>query len=331
MNDKEKRSDVFLRILSWLFSAFSSVSWSFSTIYESNKITLVILSIIALIITLVALHHIIKNNYSPRTKISRILLLLIPIIIFVGATFFMLRPIISDIVTSREKAIIKQLKKDMVWVKGGSFYMGATKEQENEAFEDEKPAHKESLPDYYICKYEVTQELWTAIMGENPSKTKGDKLPVVNVSYDDCLKFIDKLNEKTGEKFRLPTEAEWEYAARGGKKEKGYKYAGSDNLRDVAWYEMNSGKTIHEVCMKDSNELGLYDMSGNVLEWCQNEYNSNGYKYEPQSDSIQVNSHELFAMRGGSFLSEAKRSRVSYRQRAERGKKTKAIGFRLAK
>ena len=160
---------------------------------------------------------------------------------------------------------------DMVRVKAGTFTMGATAEMKN-PYDDEKPTHRVTLTnDYYIGKYEVTQALWQAVMGNNPSKFKGDNLPVEQVSWNDCQEFISKLNRITGKLFRLPTEAEWEYAARGGKKSRGYQYSGSNNLSDVAWYDDNSVIKIHAVGTKQPNKLGIY-MRGNVWEWCQDRY-----------------------------------------------------------
>lgn len=323
-----KKNDVFLHVLSWLFSGISTVSWLYSNAYENNKLPLMALTIISLIITVIAIYLILRNIFSSGFSLKKVLLSLIPIFLIGGLAYFLISPKIKTII-SKNNAIIEQLKKDMVKVDGGSFYMGATSEQIDEAKENEKPSHSVSLPDFYICKYEVTQELWNAIMGNNPSELKGDKLPVVFVSYDDCLKFIKLLNKKTGENYRLPTEEEWEYAARGGKRKNGYKFAGSDDLRKVGWYRKNSGRIIREVCQKDSNELGLYDMSGNVFEWCQNEYKL--YTGEPLPDSLMLDTTEFFSMRGGSVYSDASFTRVSYRKFAERTKSTKAIGFRLAK
>ena len=163
---------------------------------------------------------------------------------------------------------------DMVKVEAGTFMMGATSEMEN-PYSWEKPVHQVTLTnDYYIGKYEVTQALWQSVMGSNPSYFKGDNLPVETVSCDDCKEFISKLNRITGRKFRLPTEAEWEYAARGGKMSRGYQYSGSSNISDVAWYDGNSGSKTHPVGTKQANELGIYDMTGNVWEWCQDRYGS---------------------------------------------------------
>ena len=167
---------------------------------------------------------------------------------------------------------------EMVKVEAGTFTMGATSEQED-AGDYSKPTHQVTLTkDFYIGKYEVTQSLWRAIMGKNPSTKKGANLPVETVSWNDCQIFIRKLNAITKKKFRLPTEAEWEYAARGGKYSKGYRYSGSNTLSDVGWYDGGRDKNSHRnythpVGTKQPNELGIYDMSGNVEEWCQDWYN----------------------------------------------------------
>ena len=199
----------------------------------------------------------------------------------------------------------------MVQVEGGTFMMGATSEQGSDANDNEKPAHQVTLSPYYIGETEVTQALWEAVMGSNPSYSKGSNKPVEQVSWDDCQKFIQKLNQKTGRKFRLPTEAEWEFAARGGNKSQGYKYSGSNNLKDVAWFDDNSSKETHDVKTKQANELGIYDMSGNVWEWCQdwfgdystsNQTNPTG----PLSGSNRVN-------RGGSWINYARHCRVTDR------------------
>ena len=157
---------------------------------------------------------------------------------------------------------------EMVWVEGGTFRMGATSEQGSYVFNDEKPVHSVTLSGYYIGKTEVTQALWKAVMGSNPSNLKGDNLPVEQVSWNDCQEFIRKVNALTGQNFRLPTEAEWEFACRGGNNSRGYKYSGSNCIDNVAWYDGNSGDKTHPVATKLPNELGIYDMSGNVWEWC---------------------------------------------------------------
>lgn len=199
----------------------------------------------------------------------------------------------------------------MVAVEGGTFTMGATSEQGSDAEEDEKPAHKVRLSDYYIGQTEVTQALWEAVMGSNPSLFKGDNLPVEKVSWDDCQEFIQKLNQLTGKQFRLPTEAEWEYAARGGRKSRGYKYAGGNNIDSVAWYDDNSGNETHPVGTKQANELGIYDMSGNVREWCSD---WNGDYQSSSRRNPQGPSYGLFRVgRGGSYYYNAGYCRVSCR------------------
>ena len=170
-----------------------------------------------------------------------------------------------------QKMTVANLSDYMVKVDGGTFTMGAD-DDDLDAADDEKPAHQVTLSSYYICKYEVTQSLWQEVMGSNPSRFKGDNLPVESVSWDDCQQFISKLNALTGQHYRLPTEAEWEFAARGGNSSRGYKYSGSSTLSDVAWYDDNSGNTTHPVGTKSPNEFGLYDMSGNVCEWCSDWY-----------------------------------------------------------
>ena len=193
----------------------------------------------------------------------------------------------------------------MVEVRGGTFTMGATSEQASDAFDDEKPAHSVTLSSYYIGKTEVTQELWQAVMGSNPSYFKGNRKPVEKVSWEDCQTFISKLNSLTGKNYRLPTEAEWEFAARGGIKSKGYKYSGSNTLGDVAWYLENSGETTHEVGTKSPNELGLYDMSGNVEEWCNDWYGN--YSSSPSNNPTGPSRGSDRVSRGGSFGSNSAR------------------------
>ena len=215
----------------------------------------------------------------------------------------------------------------MVYVEGGTFTMGATSEQGSDADSDEKPAHSVTLSSYYIGQTEVTQALWKAVMGSNPSRFKGDNLPVEQVSWDDCQEFVSKLNRLTGRNFRLPTEAEWEYAARGGSKSRGYKYSGSNTLGDVAWYGDNSGSATHPVGTKSSNELGLYDMSGNVWEWCQDWYG--GYSSSTQTNPKGPNSWPSRVNRGGSWNFNARRCRVSYRYDVTPSFRDYNLGLRL--
>ncbi len=216
----------------------------------------------------------------------------------------------------------------MVAIEGGTFQMGATTEQGENAYDDEKPIHNVTLNDYYIATTEVTQELWKEVMGNNPSKYKGDKLPVENVSWNDCQEFISKLNLMTGQDFRLPTEAEWEYAARGGKKSKGYKYSGSNDLGKIAWYKDNSEGKTHEVATKQPNELGMYDMSGNVFEWVSDWKDM--YTPEPQTNPTGAIDGLLRVRRGGSWSYEASGCRISGRYYYSPSSRYDNLGFRLA-
>ena len=209
----------------------------------------------------------------------------------------------------------------MKYVAGGTFSMGATSEQGSDAESDEKPVHSVILSNYFMGETEVTQALWQAVMGNNPSNFKGDDLPVENISWNDCQEFTRKLNQKTGKTFRLPTEAEWEYAARGGSKSNGYKYAGSDSIGSVAVYEENSYNNgsssldygTHRVKSKSPNELGLYDMSGNVWEWCQDWYGSDYYGESPSTNPQGPSSGFGRVLRGGSWYSYEGSCRVSLR------------------
>lgn len=218
---------------------------------------------------------------------------------------------------------------EMVKVEGGTFMMGATPEMKN-SWTEERPIHQVTLTnDYYIGKYEVTQSLWCALMDNNPSYFKGDNLPVEQVSWDDCQKFINKLNDITGRKFRLPTEAEWEYAARGGKKSRGYQYSGSNKISDVAWYSSNSEHKTQPVGLKLANELGLYDMSGNVDEWCFDRFGF--YSALSQTNPLGADDGICRVYRGGSWEQTTGFCRSSDRSNYGTSKnRIYNLGFRLA-
>ena len=221
---------------------------------------------------------------------------------------------------------------DMVKVEAETFMMGATSEMKDsydDPDSDEKPVHQVTLTnDYYMGKYEVTQALWQAVMGSNPSNFKGDNLPVEEVSWNDCQEFISKLNSLTGRKFRLPTEAEWEYAARGGKKSRSYQYSGSSNISDVAWYDGNSVNKTHPVGTKQANELGIYDMTGNVWEWCSDWYSS--YSSSSQTNPTGSDSGSARVSRGGGWFNDASYCRLSVRFYYTPDFRLDILGLRLA-
>ena len=212
-------------------------------------------------------------------------------------------------------------------VKGDTFMMGATSEQAPFAEEHEYPVHNVTLKDYYIGETEVTQDLWEKVMGYNPSAHQGGNLPVESVSYEECQQFIRELNRITHKRFRLPTEAEWEFAARGGNASRGYVYAGSNDAEEVGWTSANSTST-HPVRQKRPNELGLYDMTGNVCEWCQDWFGSYSDSWQenpqgPAQGTVRVG-------RGGGWCNSAKRNRVSIRNSGNPTYSDHNLGFRLA-
>jgi formylglycine-generating enzyme required for sulfatase activity len=217
---------------------------------------------------------------------------------------------------------------EMAFVAGGTFTMGCAAEQGSDCDDDERPAHSVTLSDYYIGKREVTQGLWKAVTGGNPSHFTGsDNLPVENVSWDEVNAFIDSLNRKTGRTYRLPTEAEWEYAARGGNNSGGYKYSGSNTLDSVAWYWDNSGHKTHEAGTKAPNELGIYDMSGNVWEWTGDWYGD--YGSDAQSNPTGPSTGSIRVLRGGSWSYGEGNCRVSNRGGSDPDSSIDGIGFRF--
>ena len=243
---------------------------------------------------------------------------------------------------------------EMVFVQGGTFTMGATEDQgTSDPYDDEYPSHQVTVSDFYIGKYEVTQQLWEYVMnysgtaadgstmsayasevwlGKMPSSTYGlgPYYPAYYVSWADIVNiFIPRLNKITGKTFRLPTEAEWEYAARGGNKSKGYKYSGSNIIGDVAWYNSNSSAMTHQVGTKAPNELGLYDMSGNVWECCSDWYDENYYSSSPSNNPTGPTSGSYSVDRGGSWGNNARSCRVSYRDRSTPDYRDCYYGFRL--
>ena len=221
---------------------------------------------------------------------------------------------------------------EMVEVKGGRFRMGC---RDYEGFPWEYPVHRVTVNSFKISKYEITQKQWVSVMGNNPSHFKGDDLPVENVSWLDVQQFILKLNEITGKNYRLPKEAEWEYAARGGKKSKNYKYSGSNKIDEVAWYLGNSDSTTHSVGMKKPNELGIYDMCGNVAEWCDDVYEDYfGAEMTLQEAVNGLPDNEIRrVVRGSKWSSKLQFCRVSFRNQTppecRYGLQQGTLGFRL--
>ena len=234
----------------------------------------------------------------------------------------------------------------MKLVEGGTFEMGATSHFWNDVREIESPPHYVEVSSFYMGETLVTQALWKAIMGDNPSSIKGDELPVHNVTHNDCLDFLDKLSKMTNLKFRLPTEAEWEYAAKGGKFHSGFKYSGSDDINTVAWYHKNSGDRLHEVKRKRPNALGLYDMSGNIQEWCSDWYGLYDPKPTKSMESVQKWANAWLSgvsakdpqgpprgkyrvCRGGVAGDSAKGCRVTARSGSTPEGKGKGVGLRI--
>lgn len=278
----------------------------------------------------------------------------------------------SSSLSAEKRRIIDNIILNMVYVSGGTFTMGANSEQEEEIEEeveeklkelgyfidhDEIPCHQVTLSSFSIGRHEVTQEEWKAVMGSNPSEFIGAQLPVENVSWNDCQKFIKKLNAITGKTFRLPTEAEWEFAARGGNKSKHYEYSGSNDLDEVAWYYENSGDKkltftldhgssdedideqidfgveanhckTHQIMKKEPNELGIYDMSGNVSEWCSDWYGV--YSRLKQVNPKGASSGSSRVIRGGNLINLTNNCRVSSRGKSAPDNCYSNVGFRLA-
>ena len=227
---------------------------------------------------------------------------------------------------------------EMVFVQGGTFLMGCTAEQGGDCDSDESPNHLVTVSDFYIGKYEVTQEQWEAVMGTSISQQRdkaggsslygvGVNYPMYYVSWHEVQEFISRLNALTGKQYRLPTEAEWEYAARGGNQSRGYKYSGSNFIEQVAWFTDNSGGTTHPVGTKSPNELGIYDMSGNVWEWCYDRYGS--YSGTQQTNPMGASSGSNRVRRGGSRYDNASICRVSNRSYDTPTNRSLNLGFRL--
>ena len=230
----------------------------------------------------------------------------------------------SQAAAQPKTAVGQPVKAEFVAIPAGCFQMG---DSFGDGQSDERPIHEVCLDAYQIGKYEVTQGQWQAVTGKNPSLHKGENYPVDNVSWNDAQEFITKLNQQSGKQYRLPTEAEWEYAARsGGKNEK---YAGGENINALAWNSQNSGSVTHSVGEKSANGLGLYDMSGNVWEWCQDWRNDGYYKTSPKKNPTGPPTGSSRVTRGGSWNLDPSYARAANRSWGEPNNRSYFIGFRL--
>ncbi len=230
---------------------------------------------------------------------------------------------------------LDNIQKNMVRIEGGVLKMGVAVEGGQGATDDNTPLHEVKLSPYYICKYEVTEEEWQLVMGDNPSdKSNGmmvsSSCPVDNISWMDCQEFVKKLTQLTGIPFRLPTEAEWEFAARGGEEDPSVQYAGKSEIEDCGWYVGNSSRIKHPVGTKGANSYGLYDMTGNVREWVKDFYEKDYYSRSPEQDPQGPSKGDRHVVRGGSFNNQDDACAVTYRSYAAPDSKNKFTGLRLA-
>ncbi len=229
------------------------------------------------------------------------------------------------------KAALQQIEANMVAIDGGTFTMGCVNPQDSECYYWEKPRRTITVNTFYMNKFAVTQREWKTIMGTEPSNKSCPDCPVVNVSWYDAQMFINKLNQLTEKNYRLPTEAEWEYAAKGGNKSHGYKYAGSNNAMEVAWYDTLISHESHPVGKKLPNELGLYDMSGNVWQWCSDWFDEKYYSTGPSNNPKGAASGASRSLRGGSWWGPLKDCRVANRDLYPPDSKDDDVGFRIAR
>lgn len=233
-----------------------------------------------------------------------------------------------EVQTIARESVLRKIISNMVRIEGGTFTMGSESESIGNTFFAENPLHKVTISSFSLCRYEVTQEEWETVMGSNPSRFINTKCPVEKVSWEDCQLFIRKLNIMTGKEFRLPTEAEWEFAARGGNYSRGYTYSGGNVIDSVAWYIGNSDGQSHPVGQKCPNELGLYDMSGNVWEWCSDR--AGEYNFSFQTDPVGPSSGINRINRGGSWRYGEEYCRVSLRGNHTPVVRNCNLGLRLA-
>ncbi len=230
----------------------------------------------------------------------------------------------TDIYNSVKTITVNGVSFDMVWVEGGTFQMGS-----DYGYNGEQPVHSVTLDGYYIGKYEVTQALWLAVMDNKPSYFEGMNNPVESVSWRDCYQFVLKINQLTGLRFSLPSEAQWEFAARGGNMSKGYTYSGSNRVDSVAWYYDISGDKTHPVGQLLPNELGIYDMSGNVMEWCLDWHSNSFYSNSPSRNPVNSTPNTERVVRGGSMRFSAESCGVAVRSDLGVNRYSSDLGFRL--
>lgn len=238
----------------------------------------------------------------------------------------------NSAINPSQAEIVRSIENNMLRIEGGTFTMGCQNENDTSCYYWEKPAHKVTLNTFYMARYPVTQKDWLAVVGDKPWFTKDcPDCPVENVSWYDAQVFLSRLNQLTGKFYRLPTEAEWEYAARGGSKSKNYTFAGSNTLNVVGWHEGNSNRISHPVGGKQPNELGLYDMSGNVWQWCSDWFDDKYYSKSPEENPQGPGRESYRSCRGGSWWSEEKDCRVTNRDRYPPDARDDDVGFRIAK
>ena len=236
---------------------------------------------------------------------------------------------VNDTLSQKQIRVFSKMLENMIFVDGGTFIMG-TENNDYRQNQDNTPAHLVEIEPFFICRYEVTQDEWELVTGSNPSEFQGANLPVENISWEDCQVFINKLNDMTGMDFRLPSEAEWEYAAQGGKYSLHYNYAGSEYPKSVAWYADNSKAKTHQVGKKRPNELGIYDMSGNVSEWCRDYYEFSFYQHSPSLNPTGPEKGQNKVVRGGAWMMNENYINIKYRAVYPTNEKNSSIGLRLA-
>ena len=245
-------------------------------------------------------------------------------------------PTVNSTLRPEVAEVIRKIEGNMVRIDGGKFYMGCISDKDSDCYYWEKPGHEVEVSTFYLNKFPVTQSEWQAVVGTKPWFSKDcPNCPIEDVTWFDAQVFINMLNQLTGRYYRLPTEAEWEFAAKGGTKSLGYKYSGSNNASIVAWYDANSGKTSHVVGTKLPNELGLYDMSGNVWQWCADWFDDKYYSKNVTDNPAGPTSgqvHDFYrSCRGGSWWAEMNNSRVTNRDRYPPDGRDDDVGFRLAR